>query len=140
MNKICDLNFNKNMTKVNILLETWKKRNLTPIGRISVLKTFLISQFNHLFISIPNPCQNFLKELNRLFYNFVWNSPVDRIKRDIMIKNHQEGGLKMIHLNSYVLALKTTWIRRLIHTTGKWTNIIISQVNLDKMFKVSYSG
>lgn len=124
------------MPKINSLLEIWKNHNLTPIGRISVLKTFLISQFNHLFISIPNPSQKFLTELNSLFYNFVWNSPVDRINRDVMTKNYQEGGLKMIHLNSYVQALKTTWIRRLIHSAGKWNSIISSQVNIDKIFKV----
>jgi hypothetical protein len=37
------------------LIEQWKRRILTPIGRTTVIKTLLIPKLNHLFISLPTP-------------------------------------------------------------------------------------
>jgi hypothetical protein len=46
------------------------------------------------------------------------------VKKDIMQKKYQEGGLKMINIHSFILALKSTWIRRLFFNNCKWQNIL----------------
>ena len=45
-----------------------------------------------------------------------------------------EGGLKMINLNLFILALKTTWVRKLFRTECKWDNILFSTINQEKLF------
>ena len=42
LNEMITINFNKAITKIVNLLKQWEKRNLTPIGRITVLKTIII--------------------------------------------------------------------------------------------------
>ena len=37
------------------ILISWKSRNLTPIGNITVVKTLVIPKLNHLIITITNP-------------------------------------------------------------------------------------
>jgi len=102
LHKIVTLNYDKKLTKIKRILENWSKRLLTPIGKITVIKTLLISQLNHLFISLPNPDNNYILKLNKILYNFIWNGKTDRVKSDILIKDF-EGGLKMVELESFIL-------------------------------------
>jgi type IV secretory pathway VirB4 component len=41
-----------------------------------------------------------------MLYTFIWKSSVNRVKKDIMQKEYQEGGLKMINIHSFILALR----------------------------------
>ena len=53
-----------------------------------------------------------LKEVNKLFYTFLWNEKGDKIKRDIMINDYSNGGLKMIDIQSFNKSLKATWVKK----------------------------
>jgi hypothetical protein len=50
-----------------------------------------------------------------------------------MQKEYQEGGLKMINIHSFILALKSTWIRRLFFNNCKWQNIFMSSIDINKL-------
>ena len=43
-------NYQKSKIKINETLKSWNKRYLTPWGKIMVIKTFLLSQLNHIFL------------------------------------------------------------------------------------------
>ena len=47
-----------------------------------------------------------------MFYNFLWNDKGDKIKRNIMINDYSEGGLKMIDIASFNWSLKATWVKK----------------------------
>ena len=128
LNEIIDINFTQKIREIKNLLLQWSKRNLTPIGKITVLKTLALSKINHLFLALPNPPAHILKEINTLFFNFVWNGSKDRIKRKILIQDYNLGGLRMINVNYFSEALKITWLRRLLNAEdSKWTNILTTQ-------------
>ena len=57
-----------------------------------------------------------------------------RAKKELLQKDFCEGGLKMINLNLFILALKTTWVRKLFRTECKWDNILFSTINQEKLF------
>ena len=65
---------------------------------------------------------NAIKEVNKLFYTFLWNGKGDKIKRDVMINDYPNGGLKMIDIQSFSKSLKVTWIKKYLDTEnqGKW--------------------
>ena len=69
---------------------------------------------------------NAIKEANKLFYTFLWNGKGDKIKRDVMINDYPNGGLKMIDtsidIQSFSKSLKVTWIKKYLDTEnkGKW--------------------
>ena len=113
LSKMIEINYKDKLDKIKIKIKNWQRRQLTPIGKITVIKTLLIPMLNHLFISLPNPPVKIIKELNETFYKFIWNG-TDRIKRDILCKEYTQGGLKMINVEAFINSLKTTWIRRLI--------------------------
>ena len=107
------------------LFKQWNKRNLTPIGKITVVKSLILPVLNHLFIALPNPSIEIIKDIEDMLYTFIWKSSVNRVKKDIMQKEYQEGGFKMINIHSFILALKSAWIRRLFFNNCKWQNIFI---------------
>ena len=71
------------------------------------LKSLVASQRVYILSPLPTN-QQVIKAINKLFYNFLWNGKGDKIKRDVIINNHENGGLKMIDIESFGKALKTT--------------------------------
>ena len=49
---------------IKAILRKWGKRSQTPIGRNTIIKSLILSQLNHLFISLPNPTEKCMKEFN----------------------------------------------------------------------------
>ena len=58
------INFEEKIQKIRSLIKLWNRRYLTPLGKITVIKTLPLPILNHLFISIPNPSEHIIKELN----------------------------------------------------------------------------
>ena len=137
LSRINFLNYDKKLVKIKSIIKQWSKRSLTPLGRLSIIKTLLISQLNHLFIALPNPNDKFIQELNQTLFNFLWNSKIDRVKRDVITQDYDKGGIKMIDLRSYIESLKTTWIRRIIKgNDSKWKLLTNEIFEVDKLFNV----
>ena len=55
------------------ILKQWNKRSLSPIGKITVIKTLVIPIFNLLFTSLPNPDVKIYETINKTLYDFLWN-------------------------------------------------------------------
>ena len=99
------------------------KRNLTPFGKITAIKVLFIPAFNYLLITLPSPDQEIIYHINSKLFNFLWSNNV-KIKRNVVIKQYWEGGLKMVNLAAFIEALKLTWIRRLLQSDSKWQDFI----------------
>ena len=57
-----------------------------------------------------------------MFYNFLWDGKGDKIKRSIMISDYENGGLRVLDLNSLNKALKLSWVRKYLNDNNsrKW--------------------
>ena len=109
-----DFNFDRVFDKLKRQMISWSKRNISVFGRVILVKSLLVSQFNHLFMSIPNPSELLLKSINVSFYKFIWKGKPDKISRKQIVCNYENGGLKMIDVGHFSRALKLSWIRRII--------------------------
>ena len=122
---IWDLNIKEILVKIKNIINQWSKRKLSLSGRITVIKSLAMSKFVHLFISLPAPPHDLIKEREKMFYKFLWNSGSNRIKRRIIIRNIGCAGLRMIELRSFIKALKISWLRRILQQskTCEWSNL-----------------
>ena len=91
-----------------------ERGNLTPIGKITALKTFVMSCFNHMFSSIPSPSRHSIYQLNIKMYSFIWDNKPDKISRKQMSNMKLHGGFKMVDIELFIKAQKIAWIQRLI--------------------------
>ena len=82
---------------------------------------------NHLFISLPDPSNEFINKLNDMFYKFIWNNKIDKVKRTAIKRDYLKGVLKMINIGQFIKALKCTWIRRLVTSTNSSSWISVFQ-------------
>lgn len=108
LENMLDLNFKEKIIQIEKELKQWSKRILTPFGRITILKSLIISKLNHLFLALPTPTDETINKLQRSFFQFIWQSGTDRIKREVLMQSYENGGLKMINIRNYITALKIT--------------------------------
>ena len=115
------LNYNEKLEKVEEILRRWKCHRLTLIGKITIMKSLVVSQLVYVILPL---CSNYkvLTEINDLLYTFLWNGKGDKIKRKVMINDLGAGGLKMIDISSFNKCLKITWIKKYLdnNNKGKW--------------------
>ena len=89
----------------------WTQRSLTPLGRVLLVKSLLLSKFVHLFAVIENPEKSYMARLESLLFKFIWGKK-DKIKRGVAKKKFLEGGIGAPDVEAFANALKVTWIRR----------------------------
>lgn len=126
LDKILDLNYDLQIPKLYALIQQWKRRILTPIGRVTVAKTLILPKLNHLFISLPSPKQNIISMLTRELFKFIWGSQCDKVKRSTVTQIYTAGGLNMVDLKIFLVSLKCSWIKRLVSGGQDWIDIFES--------------
>ena len=139
-----NINYEAKFLEIQNLIKQWEKRYISVLGRITVVKTLLLSKLTHLFISLPKPNINLLNQLEKTLYQFVWGGSTDRISRNQLIQDYEDGGLRMPRVPTFIKSLKLTWFRRLFTTESSWKNlfsVIVIQIiqnffNLEMIFTV----
>ena len=125
LENIEDLNFNDKYYETKKLFNIWAKRSSTPLGRIVILKSLILSKLIYLWIMLPNPPDKQLEKLQKECFNFVWDNKQDKIKRTIATKSIKDGGLNIPDLKTYINTLKLNSLRKIVNNNApKWINIL----------------
>ena len=112
-------NWEGRIEKIKKIIKDWLKRKLTIIGKIQVVKTFLLSQFVCIIQSLSLKSK-ILDEINTLFYRFIWNkNSIDtkaweRIRRNVLCNPKEKGGLDMINLHNFQKSFLIEWACKLL--------------------------
>ena len=126
--ELCEkINWANKIEKIQRLLIQWKKRHLTIFGKIIVIKTLALSQIIYSATNTHIP-DYVIPRLNTIVYNFLWENK-ERIKRKTLIGKFEDGGVEMIDINSYFMAIKVTWIKRLMNSESNWSVIGNHSIN-----------
>ena len=67
------MNWEGKIGKVTRIQNSWKMRNLTYNGKVTILKVLVTSQIIYLATAVPVPC-DVVKKINKLMYSFLWGS------------------------------------------------------------------
>lgn len=138
------LNFPPKLSRLKNIFNLWSQRDLTPIGKITLVKSFGISQLVYLFQILPNPPDKFIKDVESCIFNFIWNGKRDKIKRTTLIAPISEGGLNVTHISTFIHSLKCAWVRRYLDDTkGSWKdyfNLYLSSRGGSFLFKCNFDA
>ena len=124
LKNITDLNITKKMNSMKQEMQLWSKRYLTPFGKIIVIKSLVVSKIVHILQSLPSPSENIFKELEKMFYGFLWNNGPDKIKRLVSTQSKFYGGIDMLNIRLFDKSLKISWIGKLFRRNSKWGSVI----------------
>ena len=83
MANITELNILLKIDSMKKLIQLWMGRNITPVGRITVFKSLVLSKIIHLLQSLPSPNQTTMSSIEKLALDFIW-----RNKRHQVSKKH----------------------------------------------------
>jgi hypothetical protein len=95
------------------ILDMWSQRDLSLIGKITILKSLAFSKIIYQTGIIPSP-PKFIEHINDLAFKCIWKNKKDKIKRKTIIADYTEGGLKMLDINSFIKAQRAMWVKRLL--------------------------
>jgi len=120
-------NLSNAVMKIKQVLKDWTYRNLSLLGKITVIKSLALPILVHPLSVLQHPSSESLKEIENIFFNFLWNGKRDRIKRDVLINDFSEGGLKMVHIESFSKSIKMPWLHKLLDPLNhsKWKTLLL---------------
>jgi hypothetical protein len=128
LDQIVNLNYSTKIPTIHAMIRQWSRRILTPIGRVTVVKTLLLPKLIHLISSLPNPSQGMITSLTQELFRFIWKSKCDKVKRVTVTQKYFRGGLNMTNINNFILSIKSSWIKKVVSCNQSWLGI----------FKASY--
>ena len=104
-------NFLNHILKFQNVLNMWRLRNLSLLGKISIFKTLAFSKIIHLTLvtSVPSFA---IDLLNKIQKDFLWDKKNAKIKHTILYCDYANGGLKSIDVFSKIVSLQCSCVRR----------------------------
>ena len=75
------LNYDEKKVKIKNIIQSWSKRSLTLFGKVTIIKSLIVPQLTYLLSVLPNPGENYLKDIDSLIFNFLWDNKPPKIKR-----------------------------------------------------------
>ena len=128
-----ELNFIPKLTNIQQILNCWRSRNLSLIGKIKIkIKSLLLPQLLYLFsvLCIPIP-KSFFRKLNTMLFKFIWSGGNDRVKRKYLLNDYSDGGLRMIDVEAFSQAQKMLWVKHLLDPSydNFWKHLELKVLN-----------
>ena len=112
-------NFIERLDSIKKLINIWSSRGLSLYGKVTIIKSFLISKFVYVFSVLLTP-KEVASESNRMPSQFLWNG-VDKVTRVSAINDYERGGLKMIDVDCMIRSLRLGWLQRVfIDSSATW--------------------
>ena len=106
LTNITDENIDEKYYKLQEVFKKWKSHKLTPLGKVTVLRSLIISQIIHILISLPSPSQQMIKKREKIMFDFLWEGKPDKIKRTVAFRKLEFGGLNMLDLKKLYHCVK----------------------------------
>ena len=130
LKQITDINYERKMKTATGWVESWKRRDLSLYGKVTIVKSLIMSQFSYLVLPLPRPSAAITKRINTLIFNFLWGCKRDKIKRDQIVRPVSMGGLDMFNSEDFILSLKVSLISKTLNDSfgHSWKNIVFNQL------------
>ena len=117
-------NFMDRAKEFKQILDMWRQRDLSLIGKITILKSLAFSIIIYQ-CGVLTPTLKFIDHIIDLVYKFIWNDKPEKIKRKTLIADYEHGGLKMLDIKSFIKAQKVMWVKRFLSPeNASWKAII----------------
>ena len=136
LGEVTKQSFEKLIKKIENITKIWLSRQLTLMGRLVIIKTFLVSQLIYSFSVLPSPSLPQMKRIDNILVDHLWSNKKHYIEKNVMLNNLCEGGLNMVDINSKNIAMKCKWVEKLTDENMGFFNNIVNYFipNCNKLF------
>ena len=118
-------NYDEGIRKLEAVAHDWKHKYLTICGKITVVKTFMLSVLSHVATVLPTPNSTYCKKIEKIMSDFIrgereQSEPDDKIKlkpsiisQDVLFAPKKNNGLGLQRVSTFWTSIKLSWLRRL---------------------------
>ena len=133
-------NFKRIHAKCKTIINSWKGKQLTLQGRITIANTLLLPQFTY-YCSVLDTLHNGqIEKIEHLMTNFIQNNAdsTENKKRwipdEVMYAPKHLGGLGCIRVKDFITGIKVTWIRRyaILQYEDHWADLLDTILGIKK--------
>ena len=136
-------NWERSIDKLERNLTMWSRRHLTLFGKVTIIKTFGISQFVYTMKSIGLPL-TVLQRINKMLFSFIWGKDFkngrtfEKIRRSSLCDAKEEGGLSMIDIVEMQKSFYIKWaLKLLVKKDERWAvipRVLLKSVGGERVF------
>ena len=112
--RVFEANYTPLFNKIKATLDAWGNRGLSLFGKILIFNTLIASLFVYKMSVIPTIPDNFVRKLNEICENFIWNGRRPKIPIKILQANRDEGGAGLVNFELKDASLKASWLQILL--------------------------
>ena len=123
-----DLNYVPLIEKAKQITKSWTTRHLSLLGKVEVINTLIGSMFVYRMTVLPNMDDKYIKILNNIFTNFLWDGRKSKIPLRVLTAKKDMGGLGLFDLGVKELSLKATWVQ-ILANDEKLANLAYQELN-----------
>jgi hypothetical protein len=123
--------FDETIAKIGRLANKWSLFTVSLLGRIAISKTMLVSQVGYVGCIIT-PTDDQLERMQNIIDGFATTCVV--VAKDRLYTKPHKGGLGLINLKSYCVALQCGWLKRCltnVNDVWRWHLARSCDFNLD---------
>ena len=86
------------------------------------MKTFALPKLIYVLTVLPNQPNDVINDIKSAIFNFIWDGKPDKIKRTKLIQSVENGGIQLTDIDSFLNAIKCSWVKRYLDktNTSKW--------------------
>jgi hypothetical protein len=84
-------NITEKVQLLKTILHLWSYRDLTYIGKVTVIKTLALPILVQRLTVLLSPPYSVLNDIEEIFDTFFWNGKKDKNKRYVIINEYEEG-------------------------------------------------
>ena len=116
-------NFDKVQNNLISVLRYWRSRNLSIFGKVTIIKSLVISKINYV-CNVMIPPMEFVGSVKENLLRFLWNDGTAKIKYSSIISGKHEGGLKFPDIDSIIKTRRILWLKRFLNENDSLWKII----------------
>ena len=124
-------NWFKVKSKIQKSINKWNNLKLSLVGKKTIINQVLLSKVWY-FAYVESPPQNFLQEIRRDIYNFLWSYKKVRVNRITTTMPIKDGGLGIIDIETQCKAIKCAVLSKFLNdikNDKQWTEIMLWHLN-----------
>ena len=121
-------NFMPRLKAFDNILNIWYCRGLSLKGKVTILKSLALPNLLYPMSVLPIPTE-IVNIIDNMIMDFIWNKRRPKVKKNVMIQNIENGGIKVPCFATMVEANRISWIKRILSDSdAKWKFILEYQV------------
>ncbi len=125
---IMEENFMPRLKAFDNILNIWHCRGLSMKGKVTILKSLALPNLLYPMSVLPVPT-TVVEIVDNMIMDFIWSKRRPKVKKNVMIQNIDNGGIKVPCFAAMVKANRITWIKRLLNdSNAKWKCTIKHQI------------